>query len=93
MKTLKKKISKNNSSLSSWWKITNDVTLCTKIKDLHDQIKCLKNEKLELSDNMHDFENNCLMLFKKGQYWNDIRSAYEDLLCIGSLIVYIIIVQ
>ena len=85
MKTLKKKISKNNSSLSSWRKITNDVTLCTKIKDLHDQIKCLKNEKLELSDNMHDFENNCLMLFKKGQYWNDIRSAYEDLLCIGSL--------
>ena len=37
------------------------------------------------SGKVHDFENNCLMLFKKGQYWNDIRSAYEDLLCIGSL--------
>ena len=34
---------------------------------------------------MHDFENNYLMLFKKGQYWNDIRSAYEDLLCIGGV--------
>ena len=59
MKTWKKKISKNN-----WQKITKDVTLCTKIKDLHhNQIKCLKNEKLELSDKVHDFENNCLMLF------------------------------
>ena len=56
MKTLKKKTSKNNSSLSNWWKITKDVTLCTKIKDFHDQIKCLKNEK-ELSDKVYDFEN------------------------------------
>ena len=88
MKTLKNKISKDN-----WRKTAKDVTLCTKIKDLHDQIKCLKNEKLELSGNMQDFENNCLMLFKKWQYWNDIRSAYEDLLCLGSLIVYIIIVK
>ena len=82
MKTL---MSNNNSSLSNWQKITKDVTLCTKIKDLHDQIKCLKNEKLELSDKVHDFENNYLMLFKKGQYWNDFRSVYEDLLCIGSV--------
>ena len=117
MKTLKKKISKNNSRSSNWrkirksfkklsdclaenrrlkkkgsylstkcrkLKITTDVTLSTKMKDLHDQIKCLKNGKLKLSDKVYDFENNCLMLFKKGQYWNDIRSAYEDLLCIAS---------
>ena len=32
------------------FEITKEVTLSTKIKDLHDQIKCLKNEKLELSD-------------------------------------------
>ena len=38
--------------------ITKDVTLSTKIKDLHDQIKCLKNEKLKLSDKVYDFENN-----------------------------------
>ena len=62
MKTLKKK-SKNNSSLSNWRKITKDVTLCTKIKDFHDQIKCLKNEKLELSDKVHDFENTYIFDF------------------------------
>ena len=80
VETLKKKISKNN-----WRKITKDVTLCTKRKDLHDQIKCLKNEKLELSNKVHDFENSSLMLFKEGQHWNDIRSASGDLLCIGSV--------
>ena len=56
MKTLKKK-SKNNSSLSNWRKITKDVTLRTKVKDFHDQIKCLKNEILEPSDKVYDFEN------------------------------------
>ena len=50
------------------FEITKDVTLSTKINDLDDQIKCLKNENLELSDKVHDFENNHLMLFKKGQY-------------------------
>ena len=82
MKTL---MSNNNSSLSNWQKITKNVTLCTKIKDLHDQIKYLKNKKLELPGKVHDFENNYLMLFKKGKYWNDVRSAYEDLLCTGSV--------
>ena len=53
------------SNLSNWRKITKGITLHTKIKDLHDQIKCLKNGKLELSDKVHDFENNCLMVFKK----------------------------
>ena len=53
------------SNLSNWRKITKVITLHTKIKDLHDQIKCLKNGKLELSDKVHDFENNCLMVFKK----------------------------
>ena len=71
--------------MSNWRKITKGIVLHTKIKDLHDQIKCLKNEKLELSDKVHDFENNCLMVFKKGHYWNDTRSEYEDLLCIGSV--------
>ena len=31
---------------------------------------------------VHDFENNHLMLFKEAQYSSNIRSAYEDLLCI-----------
>ena len=62
---------------------TKNITLSTKIKDLQDQINCLKNEKLELSDKVHDFENDCLTLFKKGQYSNDMRSTYADLHCIG----------
>ena len=28
------------------------------MKDLHDQIKYLKNEKLELNDKVHGFKNN-----------------------------------
>ena len=57
MKYCCKKLKENNSSLSNWRKITKDVTLSTKIIDFHDQIKCLKNAKLELSDKVQDFEN------------------------------------
>ena len=71
--------------MSNWREITEDVTLYTKTKDLHYQIKCLKNEKLELRDKMHEFENNCLILFKNDNTDYDITSAYEDLLCIGSV--------
>ena len=56
------------STKCSKLEFTKDLTLSTKIKDLDDQIKCLKNKKLELSDKEHDFENICLVLFKKGQY-------------------------
>ena len=38
-----------------------------------------KNKRSGLRDKVHDFENNCWMFFKKWQYSNDIRSAYEDL--------------
>ena len=34
---------------------------------------------------IHNSENNHLTLFKKELYSNDIRSAYEDLLCIGRI--------
>ena len=34
---------------------------------------------------MHNFENNHLALFKKGQYSKNVRPAYEDLLCIGGI--------
>ena len=81
-----------------WKKLTDGKFLkmlpcAQKIKDPHYQIKRLKNGNLELSCKVHDFENNCLMSFKKGQYWNDIRSAYEDLHCIDSECKCIIIVQ
>ena len=68
-------------------KITKDDTLSRKIKVFHNhnQIKYLKNENVDLSDKVHDFEKNCLMLYKKGQYSNYITSVCEDLLCIGSV--------
>ena len=34
---------------------------------------------------MHEFENNCLILFKNDNTDYDITSAYEDLLYIGSV--------
>ena len=40
----------------TWCVCREDVTLSTKLKDLHDQIKFLKNKKLELSDKAHDFD-------------------------------------
>ena len=58
---------------------TEDVTLTTKIKDLHNQIKCL-------SENVPNFKKIHLTLFEKGQYSNYIRSAYEYLFCIGGII-------
>ena len=57
--------------------------LLTKMKDLQDKIKCLENEKLELLDKVQDFEKNRLTLFRKGHYTNNVKAAYEDLLCIG----------
>ena len=65
---------------------TEDANLPITIKDLCNQIKCLKNWKLELSDKVHNFENKHLILFKKRQYSNYIRSAYEVLLGIGGII-------
>ena len=43
-------------------------------------IKCCKNEKLELSDKVHDFENNCYL--KKG---NTEMILDQHLLCIGDV--------
>ena len=50
MKTLKTKVIEYWSTECTKLEITKIVTLSTKIKDVHDQIKCLKNEKLDLSD-------------------------------------------
>ena len=56
-----------------------DGTLPTKIKDLYNRNKFLKNEKLELRANtVHNFENNYLTLSKKAQYSNNIKSAYDQ---------------
>ena len=50
MKTLKTKVIDYWSAMYTKLEITKVVTLSTKIIDVHDQIKCLKNEKLKLSD-------------------------------------------
>ena len=50
MKTLKTKVIEYWSAMYTKLEITKVVTLSTKIIDVHDQIKCLKNEKLKLSD-------------------------------------------
>ena len=50
MKTLKTKVIEYWSVMYTKLEITKVVTLSTKIIDVHDQIKCLKNEKLKLSD-------------------------------------------
>ena len=50
MKTLETKVIEYWSTKCTKLEITKIVTLSTKIKDVHDQIKCLKNEKLDLSD-------------------------------------------
>ena len=53
------------------------------MKDLQDCIKRFENEKLELLDKVQDFEKKRLTLLEKGQYSNNVRAEYEDLLCIG----------
>ena len=55
------------------------------MKDLQDHITCLENEKLELLDKVQDFEKNCLSLFKKVQYANNVRVAYEAEAYLGLL--------
>ena len=50
MKTLKTKVIEYWSAMCTKLEITKVVTWSTKIIDVHDQIKCLKNEKLKLSD-------------------------------------------
>ena len=62
-----------------------DAVLSTKMKGLQDHITCLENEKLELLDKVQDFEKNCLSLFKKVQYANNVRAAYEAEAYLGLL--------
>ena len=48
-----------------WCAYREDVTLSTKLKDLHDQIKFLKNKTLELNYKLHNFDKNGLTFLKK----------------------------
>ena len=48
--------------------------------DLKEQVKFLENEKLLLKEQLDNFQNNKVQLFKKGQYSNSARAAYQDLI-------------
>ena len=48
-----------------WCAYREDVTLSAKLKDLHDQMKFLKNKTLELNYKLHNFDKNCFTFLKK----------------------------
>ena len=56
-----------------------------KIKELEQVIKYMENEKSLLKEKIDDFENKKLNLFQKGQYSNQVRAAYQDLISDGSI--------
>ena len=57
--------------------------LSFKIKELELVIKYIENEKSLLKKKIDDFENKKLNLFQKGQYSNQVRAAYQDLISDG----------
>ena len=58
----------------------NDPSLLLIVEDLKEQVKFLENEKLLLKEQLGNFKNNKIHLFKKGQYSNSTRSAYQALI-------------
>ena len=58
----------------------NEYGLSLKLEDLKEQVKFLENEKLLLKEQLDNFKNNKIQLFKKGQYSNSTRAAYQDLI-------------
>ena len=51
-----------------------------KLEDLKEQVKFFENEKLLLKEQLDNFKKNKIQLFKKGQYSNSTRAAYQDLI-------------
>ena len=60
--------------------IESDPSLLLKFEDLKEQVKFLENEKLLLKEQLDNFKSNKIQLFKKGQYSNSTRAAYQDLI-------------
>ena len=56
-----------------------------KIKELEQVIKYMENEKCLLKEKIVDHENKKLTLFQKGQYSNNVRAAYQDLVSDGGV--------
>ena len=57
-----------------------DSSFLLKFEDLKEQVKFLENEKLLLKEQLDNFKNNKIHLFKKGQYSNSTLAAYQDLI-------------
>ena len=50
------------------------------LEDLKEQAKFLENKKLLQKEQLINFKNHKIHLFKKGQYSNSTRAAYQDLI-------------
>ena len=72
-KRAKKMLQKNdNSSFSQSY-----------VDELNEQIMYLQNEKLQLEERMQDFVANKVNFFHNGKYDDNIRTVYQDRLCMG----------
>ena len=65
--------------------IESNPSLLLKLENLKEQVKFFENEKLLLKDQPDNFKNNKIQLFKKGQYSNSTRAAYQDLISYASI--------
>ena len=62
-----------------------DPSCLLKLEDLKEQVKFFENENLLLKEQLDNFKNNKINLFKKGQYSNSTRAAYQDLINFASV--------
>ena len=58
----------------------NDFSFSLKLEDLKEQVKFLENKKLLLKEQLDNFKNNKIQLFKKGQCSNSTYAACQDLI-------------
>ena len=57
-----------------------DALFLLKIEDLKEKVRFLEDEKLLLKEQLDNVKNNKIHLFKKYQYNNSTRAAYQDLI-------------
>ena len=57
-----------------------------KFENLKQQAKFLENEKLLLKEQLDNFKNNKIQLYKKTQYSSSAHTAYQDLISFAGVI-------
>ena len=84
---LKKSFVITNQKLESWTLMIRqkkknelDPSFSVILEDLKEQAKFLENKKLLQKEQLINFKNHKIHLFKKGQYSNSTRAAYQDLI-------------